>query len=85
MRPTKTWERIGAGSRNIAFDDLVRLAEAFGFVLKRIRGSHHILIHPNIPGMLNFQPDGPQAKAYQVRQLVSLVQRYQLTLRDEDK
>jgi predicted RNA binding protein YcfA (HicA-like mRNA interferase family) len=27
--------------------DMVRALERAGFVLKRIKGSHHILVHPN--------------------------------------
>jgi hypothetical protein len=56
------------------------VANAFGFVHARISGSHHIFNHPNLPGMLNFQPDGHQAKPYQIRQLVKLVEKYGLTL-----
>jgi predicted RNA binding protein YcfA (HicA-like mRNA interferase family) len=45
------------------------LAEAFGFRLARIRGSHHIFEHPTIPELLNLQESKGQAKPYQVRQL----------------
>jgi hypothetical protein len=81
MRPTKTWQAILDGSRNVRFDDLLRLAIAFGFVLKRVRGSHHILTHPAVPDALNLQPDaGGKAKPYQVRQLVGLVETHGLDL-----
>ncbi|MCW5605230.1 MAG: type II toxin-antitoxin system HicA family toxin [Burkholderiales bacterium] len=85
MKPRKTWDRINAGSRNVSFDDLIRLAEAFGFAVRRVRGSHHILGHPRCPAMLNLQRDGGQAKPYQVSQLVAVVERYVLTLDDEDR
>jgi predicted RNA binding protein YcfA (HicA-like mRNA interferase family) len=68
------------GSYNLSFDDLVRLANAFGFVHARTSGSHSIFSHPNLPGMLNLQPDGHQAKPYQIRQLVKLVEKYGLIL-----
>ena len=45
MNPRKTWRRILAGSRDVRFDDLLRVAEAFGFVLRRVSGSHHILLY----------------------------------------
>lgn len=68
------------------FEDLLRLAVAFGFVLKRVRGNHHILIHPTVPDTLNLQPDaGGKAKPYQVRQLVSLVEAYGLELGSEGR
>lgn len=83
MRPDKTLQRILGGSRSVAFDDIVRLATAFGFVLRRTHGSHHIFDHPRIPGLVNLQPDRGKAKPYQVRQLMALVDKYQLTLKAE--
>ena len=77
----KAWRLIRSGSRNIAFDDLVKVAKAFGFVHDRTAGSHHIFNHPGLPGMLNLQPDGSKAKSYQVRQFVKLVEKYRLSLR----
>jgi predicted RNA binding protein YcfA (HicA-like mRNA interferase family) len=82
MKPGKTWRAALDGGRNVRFADVLRLAEAFGFVLKRVRGSHHVLIHPTLPDALNLQPgaDG-KAKPYQLRQLVALVERYGLELK----
>jgi predicted RNA binding protein YcfA (HicA-like mRNA interferase family) len=81
MKPAKTWQAVLDGSRNVRFEDLLRLAAAFGFVLKRVRGSHHILTHPAVPDALNLQPDaGGKAKPYQLRQLVDLVEAYGLDL-----
>lgn len=58
----------------------MRLAMAFGFELQRTSGSHHILVHPEIPEPLNLQEIGGEAKAYQVRQFLRLVERYSLHL-----
>jgi len=44
---------ILSGSKNIRFNDMVDLAEAFGFRLSRISGSHHIFVHPDIPELVN--------------------------------
>jgi DNA-binding phage protein len=41
----QTLEKALAGSRNLRFDEVARLAEAFGFRLARTRGSHHIFVH----------------------------------------
>ncbi len=83
MKPSKTWQSVMDGSRNIRFEDLLRLVEAFGFVLKRVRGSHHILSHPTVPAALNLQPGpGGKAKSYQVGQLVDLVESYGLDLEE---
>jgi len=61
---------------------VVRLAMAFGFVLARVSGSHHIMRHPAFATLLNLQNVGGHAKPYQVRQLLELVERYSLTLED---
>ena len=69
--------------RNVPFRDLVRLAEGFGFRQIRVRGSHHILVHPDVPQPLNLQDRGGEAKPYQVRQLLKLIETYNLKLEDE--
>ena len=51
----KLLEKILSGSKNIQFDELVTLVEAFGFTLSRVSGSHHIFIHSDIPEIVNLQ------------------------------
>jgi predicted RNA binding protein YcfA (HicA-like mRNA interferase family) len=75
--------RILNRSRNVAFGDMVNLIQGFGFRLSRTRGSHHIFTHPDIPELLNLQEMGGQAKPYQIRQFLKLVERYNLRLEDE--
>ena len=82
MRPRKTLEKILSGSRNIRFEDLRRLLESFGFRLSRTSGSHHIFTHSDIPELMNIQEVHGEAKPYQIRQFLTLVERYNLTLRD---
>ncbi len=82
MRPHKTLAAISAGSRNLRFGDVLALARAFGFELVRVSGSHHILSHPIVRELVNLQDVSGQAKPYQVRQLMELVERYSLTLED---
>ena len=65
---------------NVAFADLRSLVEDLGFELRRISGSHHIFAHPDIPELLNLQDARGQAKPYQVRQLLRLIERYDLKL-----
>ena len=83
MKPRKTLEKILFGSKNIRFDDLTTLVRAFGFRLSRISGSHHIFTHPDIPELVNLQEVRGQAKPYQVRQFMKLVERYNLQLEDD--
>jgi len=60
-----------------------RLVEAFGFELRRKSGSHHIFVHPDVRELLNLQEIRGQVKPYQIRQLLRLVERYALSLADE--
>jgi predicted RNA binding protein YcfA (HicA-like mRNA interferase family) len=84
MNNRKLLEKILSGAKNIRFRDLVKLVEGFGFELKRIKGSHHIFKHPNVPELLSLQPDdNNQAKPYQIRQLLDLIEEYNLQLSDK--
>lgn len=58
------------------------LIEAFGFVLLRINGSHHIFGHPAIDEQVNIQEVKGKAKPYQVKQFLKLVERHDLHLED---
>ena len=82
MNKQKLLEKILSGSKNIRFDEFVSLIEAFGFELSRVRGSHHIFEHPNVPEILNLQNSKGQVKPYQVRQFLQLVEQYDLKLED---
>jgi hypothetical protein len=57
----------GNSDQNIEFKDLVSLLTKFGFEL-RIRGSHHIFFKEGIIEIINVQPIGSKAKAYQIKQ-----------------
>lgn len=70
--------------RSLSFAEFERLLRAFGFELDRITGSHHIYRHEMAPQRLPVQPDGKNAKAYQVRQFLAMVDRYGLSLATED-
>lgn len=77
----KLLSKLSSGSvRNVRFADLVDLAEGLGFHLARVSGSHHIFKHTEIPELINLQDVDGQAKPYQVRQLMRLVERYNLEL-----
>lgn len=85
MSARRVLEKILAGSRNIRFEDVCRLARALGFTLDRTRGSHHIFEHDRVPGLrLNLQPaKNGQAKIYQIRQLLDAMETNGLRLDDE--
>ncbi len=83
MNRRRLMQKLVAGSKNVAFTDMVNLMEGFGFRLSRIRGSHHVFVHPDVSELINLQNVGGQAKPYQVRQFLKIVERYNLILEDD--
>jgi len=84
MKRRKLLRRLSEGQlRNVAFGDMINMVEGFGFRLDRVSGSHHIFIHPAIPELVNLQEVRGEAKPYQIRQFLRLVERYNLRLEDE--
>jgi len=67
----------GRNDQSIRFTELTHLLCAMGFN-ERIKGDHHIFYRQDIDEILNLQPKGSQAKAYQVRQVRSLIVKYRL-------
>jgi len=78
----KILKQILSGSKNISFNDIVTVVEAFGFTLSRVNGSHHIFVHPKIPELVNLQNAKGKAKPYQIRQFLTIVEQYNLSLED---
>ncbi len=75
----RLYARVRRNPANVRFTQIVRLAEEVGFVEVRVSGSHHIFRHRDYRGVLvNLQNQGGEAKPYQVRQLVALVEEYGL-------
>jgi len=83
VRLSRILERAKAGSANLRFSEARSLAEALGFRLSRVSGSHHIFVHPAVRELLNLQEVGGKAKPYQIRQMLRLMERYNLSLRDQ--
>ena len=67
---------------NVSFLDMKHLIEGFGFRLMRTRGSHHIFTHLHVLEFVNIQEVKGEAKPYQIRQFLRLVERYNLKLED---
>lgn len=83
MKKRKLLQKILASQQNVRFGEMVILAEAFGFRLSRISASHHIFVHPEIDENLNLQDVKGQAKSYQIRQFLKLVEKYNLELEEK--
>jgi hypothetical protein len=81
--PARLLARLRRGAfDNVAFTDARRLAEATGFELRRITGSHFIFRHPLVPDRLNLQQERGKAKPYQLRQLLDVIERYALPVEE---
>lgn len=80
MNKRKLLEKILRSQTNIRFNDMCSLVETFGFRLDRTSGSHHIYVHAGIPELLNLQNVKGQAKPYQVKQFLSIIEKYNLTI-----
>lgn len=75
----KLYGRLLANPRqSIAFRDFEKLLSAFGFEIARTRGSHRQYVHPKVPRPLPVQPETKDAKAYQVREFLELIEQYSL-------
>ena len=83
MNRRRLLRRLVSGSvQNVAFREMVDLVEGFGFAQVRTSGSHHIFTHPDVPTPLNLQEVRGEAKPYQIRQLLRMIERYALRLED---
>jgi hypothetical protein len=75
----KLLDRIlrGSADANVSFSGLCSLLRHLGFE-ERLKGSHHIFTMDGIPEILNLQPKGAKAKAYQVRQVRDVLLKHRL-------
>jgi len=68
----------GLSDKNIRFSELRNLVLSLGFD-ERIKGDHHIFTKAGVPEILNLQPlRNGMAKAYQVKQIRSIILKYKL-------
>lgn len=84
MKKRKLLEKLLSGSKNIRFSEVVMCAEAFGFRLMRIKGSHHIYSHSDVQELVNLQDNNGQAKSYQIKQLLQIIEQYNLKMEDKE-
>ncbi|MCL2396918.1 MAG: type II toxin-antitoxin system HicA family toxin [Defluviitaleaceae bacterium] len=67
---------------NVKFSDFVSLLKHFGFELKRVNGSHHIYKNHIIGKSINIQNDKGEAKSYQVKQFLEIIEKCKLEMED---
>lgn len=84
MNKKKLLKRILDGNRDVRFSEFISLIEAFGFRISRVTGSHHIFVRDGVRELLNLQNVGGRVKPYQIQQWLKLVERYNLTLENDE-
>lgn len=62
---------------NIRFSDLQKILDILGFK-HRIKGDHYIYWKDGVEEIINIQPVGNKAKAYQVKQVRNLILKYEM-------
>lgn len=62
----------GSSDANTSFDELCQLLRRLGFE-ESIRGSHHNFRKEGVEQKINLQKDGNKAKAYQVKQVRTVI------------
>jgi len=67
----------GVSDSNIPFSALCNLLNRLGFK-ERIRGDHHIFTRTDIEEIINLQPTGSKAKAYQIKQIRNICIKYRM-------
>ena len=83
MKQQKLLQKMISGKANIRFAEVCKIVEAFGFRLDRVNGSHHIFVHPDVTELINLQEVKGKAKPYQIKQFLSIVEKYNLQLRED--
>ena len=69
---------LQSNPKRIRFARICIIAEAFGFQTRKGVGSHRIYYRDGIREILNFQNVDGWAKAYQVKQLIKIIIKYNL-------
>lgn len=74
----------GSSDSNIEFFALCQLLVRLGFD-ERVKGGHHIFTRNDIVEIINLQPKGSKAKAYQVKQVRNILINYRLGASNVDE
>lgn len=68
---------LGNQDSSISFVELQKVLDILGFQC-RIKGDHFVYTKDGIPEIVNIQPKGNKAKAYQVKQVRNVIIKYKL-------
>jgi predicted RNA binding protein YcfA (HicA-like mRNA interferase family) len=84
MNKRKLLQKALNRPRNMRFEDMITLVQAFGFCRSRSSGSHYIFTHPDVKELVNLQEVDGNAKPYQIQQFLRLVEKYDLELEADE-
>lgn len=65
------------GNTSVPFSDIQFFLDKLGFS-GRCKGDHYIYTLDGVNDIINIQPDGKNAKKYQVKQIKKIVEKYKL-------
>ena len=82
-RLKKLFDRVNNNPKDVRFNDMCKLAEAFGFVHKGGKGSHEAYNRKGVEEIVNFQNVNGKVKSYQVKQFLKLIQEYNLQIKED--
>lgn len=74
----------GRQDRSFQFSDLCSVLDRLGFD-RRVRGDHFIFTKDGVEEIVNIQPAGSKAKAYQVKQVREMIVKYRLGGDDDEQ
>lgn len=68
---------LASSDSNISFSSLCKLLIHKGFN-ERVKGDHHIFTREGVIEIVNIQPVGNKAKAYQIKQVRNIFVKYKI-------
>ena len=84
MNKRKFLTRLLNNRQNVKYNDFVTLVESFNFYHMRSNGSHNIYRNEEAAEIINIQNVKGEAKPYQIKQFLAIVERYNLRMEDEE-
>jgi len=72
------YQKLKGNPADVRFEEICKVAELFGFRFRGGKGSHRIFVRAGVREMLNFQEVKGKAKAYQVKQFIRVIEKYNL-------
>ena len=77
-RREKLIEAIRNNPRDVRFEDACKAAEMIGFTFRGGEGSHRVYVREGEPVILNFQNRKGLIAEYQARQLIKMIELYEV-------